>query len=83
MLVQGMDYVNEPDDSCEHKRLRALIGLGDKVAHHVTEGKMNEEWETEAIQDWTLKTLDVDSEELKKIIDEATEAIAAAPSMAF
>ena len=83
VLVQGMDYVNEPDDSCEHKRLRALIGLGDKVAHHVMEGKMSEEWETEAVQDWTLKTLDVDSEELKKIIDEATEAIAVAASMAF
>lgn len=83
VLVQGMDYVNEPDDSCEHKRLRALIGLGDKVAHLVMEGKMNEEWNTEAVQDWTLTTLEVDPEELRKIIDESTEAIAAAASMAF
>ena len=83
VLVQGMDYVNEPDNSCEHKRLRALVGLGDKVAHLVMEGKKNEQWDVDAVQDWTLETLGVDQQELKKIIDESTEEITAAASIAF
>ena len=83
MLVQGMDYINRPDDSCEYRELRALVGLADRVAHIVMDGKTNEEWDTGAVQNWTLETLEVDRDDLKKIIDGSTEAIAAAASLAF
>lgn len=83
VLVRGMDYVNPPDDSYEHKHLCALVGLADRVAHIGVGGEKDEERSTGVVQDWALETLGVDQEELRKTIEESNDAIAATASMAF
>jgi HD-like signal output (HDOD) protein len=81
VLVQGMDYVNRPADDSEFKRLAALVGLCDRIAWISVQGKG--QWEAGSEQDWTLEVLGVDEADLTKLIEDSTDAIAAAAVFSF
>lgn len=83
VLVRGLSYIDKPEDNCEFRDLRALVGTADMIAHIVVEGTEEDEWQAQAVNNWSLELLDIDDEQFKRLIDESTEAIAASTSMAF
>ncbi len=83
VLVQGMNYLEEPDDACEFRKLRALVGLSDMIAHLIVEGSEGGEWDIHEANRWNLDVLDIDDERFKRLSEESIEAIAASTSMAF
>jgi HD-like signal output (HDOD) protein len=80
VLVQGMDYVNQPPADSEFVKLAALVGMCDAIAWMAVEGR---EWVPGSERDWTLQVLGVSEDDLKKLIEDSTEAIAAAAVFSF
>ncbi len=83
VLVRGMDYVNRPIEGSEYANIAALVNLGDKIARVAVSGK--EDWDagTEAGTNWSVQYLGIDEVEVRRIMEESTEAIAAAAVIAF
>ncbi len=83
VLVKGMDYVNRPIEGSEYANIAALVNIGDKIARVAVSGKEDWDADAEAGNNWSIQFLGIDAEQLKKIMDESTEAIAAAAVIAF
>ena len=80
VLVGGLDYVNGSLEGGETNTICALVGLSDRIARIAVEGKGNS---VVSMDSWTLQVLNIDEETLQKMIDESTEAIAAAAVFSF
>ena len=81
VLVQGMDYLNRPPDDSEFKKIAALVALCDRIASIAVQGK--EQWEAYFENDWSLDVLGIEQDQLRKLMDDSTEAIAAAAVFSF
>jgi HD-like signal output (HDOD) protein len=83
VLVKGMDYLNRPEEASEHGTIAALVNLGDKIARAAVNGKDSGDADIEAGANWSTEFLGVGADQLKQIMDESTEAIAAAAVISF
>lgn len=83
VLVLGMDYLNQPPAGSEFMKVAALVGLSDRIAQVAVEGKQESLFEQGMGREWTLEVLEIDQEQLKKLVDDSVEAIAAAAAIAF
>jgi hypothetical protein len=82
VLVQGMDYLTKPEEGSEYAKIAALVNLGDKIARAAVCGRDSAMLEAEG-QSWSLQVLGIEEEDLKKLLDESMEAIAAAAVISF
>jgi HD-like signal output (HDOD) protein len=82
VLVRGMDYLSRPEEGSEYAKIAALVNLGDKIARAAVCGRDSAMLEADG-QDWSLTVLGIEDEDLKKLMDESMEAIAAAAVIAF
>ena len=83
MLVYGMNYLEAPTEDCQYKEIRALVGLCDKIAHIAVAGENETVQSDEDFNNWTLELLGVDQDDLKRLVEESTKAIAASATMSF
>jgi HD-like signal output (HDOD) protein len=82
VLVRGMDYLTKPEEGSEYAKIAALVNLGDKIARAAVCGRDASVVEQDG-QDWSLQVLGIEDEDLKKLMDESMEAIAAAAVISF
>jgi len=83
VLVQGMDYLSQPEATDEFAKIRALVALSDRIARIAVGGSKSGEGESSISHDWAMEILGTDQEQLNKLIEDSKEAIAAAASIAF
>ena len=83
VLVQGMDYLGQPEAYDEFAKIRALVALSDRIARIAVSGTKLGEGESNITHDWAMEALGTDQEQLNKLIDDSKDAIAAAAAIAF
>jgi HD-like signal output (HDOD) protein len=83
VLVQGLDYVNGSLAGGDTNKICALTAVSDRIARLAVEGKRDSESSHEGFAPWSLQVLELDAEQLQRLIDESTEAIAAAAVFSF
>lgn len=84
LLINGLDYLNEPPHDDIYFKVRSLVALADDFAGRAVEGKSSEEFDASYLEFWPTRALGITSvDHIKTVYDESKEAIAAAVQLSF
>lgn len=83
VLIEGVNYIDEPPTDDQNADLKAMVSVSNKVAYMVIAGKDLKEWDTDSVPDWAVSTLGLSKERLALLIDESTAVVAAEAHMSF